>query len=157
MNHRESKGIPEETSASITVLKPLTVWMDHNKLWKILKEMGVPDHFTCLLRNLCAGQEAAVRTLYETDWFKVGKGIHQGCILSPCLFHFCAEYIMWNVELDESQVGIKITGRNVNNLRYADDTIPIVESDRPLIILSVKSLLITVKEKSEKSWLKIPP
>ena len=94
MNHRESKGIPEETSASITVLKPLTVWMDHNKLWKILKEMGVPDHFTCLLRNLCAGQEAAVRTLHETDWFKVGKGLHQGCILSTCLFHFCAEYIM---------------------------------------------------------------
>ena len=119
--------------------------------------MGIPDHFTCLLRNLCVGQEATVRILHETtDWFKVGKGRHQCCILSPSLFHFYAEYIMWNIELDESQVGINIAWRN-NNLRHADDTIPMVESDESLIILSVKSLLITVKEKSEKSWLKIPP
>ena len=90
---------------------------------KILKEMGIPDHFTCLLRNLYAGQEATVRTRHgATDWFQIGKGVHQGCILSPCLFNLHAEYIMQNARLDEAQAGIKISGRNINNLRYADDT-----------------------------------
>ena len=96
--------------------------VDHNKLWKILKEMIIPDHLTCLLRNLYVGQEAIVRTGYEiTDWFKIGKGVCQGCILSPCLFNLCVEYIIRNAGLDDSQAGIKITGRNINNLTYADD------------------------------------
>ena len=99
--------------------------VDHNKLWKILKEMGIPDHLTCLLRNLYAGQEATVRTGHgTTDWFQIGKGLQQGCILSPCLFNFYAEYIMRNTGLGETQAGIKITRRNLNNLRYADDTTP---------------------------------
>ena len=97
--------------------------VDHNKLWKILKEMGIPDHLTCLLKNLYAGQEARVRTGYETtDWFQIGKGVRQGCILSPCLFNLYAEYIMRNVRLDETQAGIKIARRNDNNLIYTDDT-----------------------------------
>ena len=97
--------------------------MDHNKLWKILKEMGMPDHLTCLLRNLYAGQEATVRTGHETtDWFQIGKGVYQGCILSPCLFSLYTEYIMRYAGLEETQAGIKIAGRNINNLRYADDT-----------------------------------
>ena len=95
--------------------------VDHNKLRKILKEMGIPDHLTCLLRSLYAGQEATVRTGHgTTDWFQIGKGVRQGCILSPCLFNLCAEYIMRNAGLEESQAGIKIAGRNINNLRYAD-------------------------------------
>ena len=96
-------------------------WVDHNKLWKIVKEMGMPDHLTCLLRNLYAGQEATVRTGHGTDWFQIGKGVHQGCILSPCLSNFYAEYIMRSAGLEEAQVGIKIPRRNINNLRYADD------------------------------------
>ena len=97
--------------------------VDHNKLWKILKEMGIPDHPICLLRNLYAGQEATVRIRHRTtDWFQIGKGVCQGCILSPCLFNLYAEYIMQNAGLDEAQAGIKIAGRNINNLRYADDT-----------------------------------
>ena len=97
--------------------------VDHNKLWKILKEMEIPDHLTCLLRNLYAGQEAAVRTGHgTTDWFQIGQGVYQGCILSPCLFNFYAEYIMRNARLEEAQAGIKIAGRNINYLRYADDT-----------------------------------
>ena len=97
--------------------------VDHNKLWKILKEMGIPDHLSCLLRNLYAGQEATVRTGHgRTDWFQTAKGVCQGCILSPCLFNFYAEYIMGNARLEEAQAGIKIAGRNINNLRYADDT-----------------------------------
>ena len=97
--------------------------VDHNKLWKILQEMGIPDHLICLLRNLYAGQEATVRTGHgTTDWFQIGKGIHQGCILSPCLLNLHAEHIMQNARLDEAQAGIKIAGRNINNLRYADDT-----------------------------------
>ena len=104
--------------------------VDHHKLWKILKEMGIPDHLTCLLRNVYASQEATVRTGHETtDWFQIGKGIRQGCILSPCLFNFYAEYIMRNTGLDEAQDGIKIAGRNINN-RYADDTTLVAESDR---------------------------
>ena len=97
--------------------------VNHHKLWKILEEMGIPDHLTCLLRNLYAGQEATVRTGHgTTDWFQIGKGVLQGCISSPCLFNLYAEYIMRNAGLEETQAGIKITGRNINNLRYADDT-----------------------------------
>ena len=104
--------------------------MDHNKLWKILKEMGITDHLSCLLRNLYAGQEATVRTGHgTTDWFQIGKRVHQGCILSPCLFNFYAEYIMRNARLEEAQAGIKIAGRNINNLRYADDTTLTAESE----------------------------
>ena len=105
--------------------------MDHNKLWKILKEIGIPDHLNCLLRNLYAGQEATVRTGHgTTDWFQIGKGVCQGCILSPCLFNLYAEYIMRNAGLNEAQAGIKIAGRNVNNLRYADDTTLMAESKK---------------------------
>ena len=124
--------------------------VDHNKLWKILKEMGIPDHLTCLLRNLYAGQEATVRTGHGTDWFQIGKGICQGCILSPCLFNLYAEYIMRNAGLEEAQAGIKIAGRNINNLRYADDTTLMAESEENL-----KSLLMKVKEESEKVGLKL--
>ena len=109
-------------SASLTMLNLLTMWITTN-LWKILKEMGIPDHLSCLLRNLYAGQEAIVRTGHgTTDWFQIGKGVRQGCILSPCLFNLYVEYIMQNSGLDETQAGIKIVGRNINNLRYADDT-----------------------------------
>ena len=108
-------------SAILTMPKPLTVWITTN--WKILKEMGIPDHLTCLLRNLYAGQEATVRTGHvATDWFQIGKGVHQGCILSPCLFNLHAEYILPNARLDEAEAGIKIAGRNTNNLKYAVDT-----------------------------------
>ena len=104
--------------------------VDHNKVWKILKEMGIPDHLTCLLRNLYAGQKATVRTGHgTTDWFQIGKGVRQGCILSPCLFNFYPEYIMRNTELEETQAGIKIAWRNINNLRYADDTTLMAESE----------------------------
>ena len=96
--------------------------VDHNKLWKILKEMGIPDHLTCLLRDLCAGQEATVRTGHGTDWFQIGKGVREGYVLSPYLFNLYAEYIMRNAGLEEAQAGIKIAGRNISNLRYADDT-----------------------------------
>ena len=116
--------------------------MDHNKLWKNLKEMGIPEHLICLLRNLYAGQEATVRTGHGTrDWFQIGKGVYQGCILSPCLFNLSAEYIMRNARLDEVQAGIKIAGRNINNLRYADDTTLMTESEEEL-----KSLLVKVKK-----------
>ena len=118
------------TSALLTRSKPLTVWITIN--WKILKEMGIPDHLTCLLRNLYAGQEATVRTGHGTDGFQIGKGVHQGCILSPCLFNLYAEYIMRNTRLDEAQAGIKIAGRNINNLRYADDTTLMAESEEEL-------------------------
>ena len=104
--------------------------VDHNKLWKILKEMGIPDHLICLLRNLYAGQEATVRTGHgTTDWFQIGQGVRQGCILSPCLFNLYAEYIMRNAGLEEAQAGLKIAGRNINTLRYADDTTLMAESD----------------------------
>ena len=104
--------------------------VDHNKLWKILKEMGIPDHLICLLRNLYAGQEATVRTGHATtDWFQIGQGVRQGCILSPCLFNLYTEYIMRNAGLEEAQGGIKIAGRNINNLRYADDTTLLAESE----------------------------
>ena len=125
--------------------------MDHNKRWKILKEMGVPDHLTCLLRNLNAAQETTVRTKHGTkDWFKIGKGICQGCILSPCLFNIYAEYIMQNAGLDESQARIKTVGRNINSLRYADDTTSMAKTEE-----EIKSLLIKLKEESEKVCLKL--
>ena len=111
--------------------KHLTVWITIN--WKILKEMGIPDHLTCFLRSLYAGQEATVRTGHgTTDWFKIGKGVRQGCILSPCLFNFYAEYIVRNTGLEEAQAGIKFAGRNINNLRYADDTTLMAESEEEL-------------------------
>ena len=120
--------------------------VDHNKLRKILKEMEIPDHLTCLLRNLYAGQEATVRTGHgTTDCFQIGKGARQGCILSPCLFNLYAEYIMRNAELEETQAGIKIARRNISNLRYADDTTLMGESEEEL-----KSLLMKVKEESKK-------
>ena len=123
----------------------------HNKLWKILKEMGIPDHLTCLLRTLYAGQEASVRTGYgRTDWFQIGKGVCQGCILSPCLFNLYAEYIMRNAGLEETQAGIKIAGRNISNLRYADDTTLMAEGEEEL-----QSFLMKVKVESEKIDLKL--
>ena len=123
--------------------------MDHNKLWEILKEMGIPDHLTCLLRHLYAGQEATVRTGHGTmDWFQIRKGVRQGCILSPCLFNLDAEYVMQNAGLDEAQTGIEINRRNINNLRYADDMTLMAESEE------LKSLLMKVKEESEKVGLK---
>ena len=125
--------------------------MDHNKLWKILKEMGITDHLTCLMNNLYADQEATVRTGHgTTDCFQIGKGVRQSCILSPCLFNFYAEYIMRNAGLEEAQVGTKIAGRNINNLRYADDTTVMAESEEEL-----KSLLMKVKEESENVGLKL--
>ena len=124
--------------------------VDHNKLWKILKEMGIPDHLTCLLRNLYAGQEATVRTIHGTTFSQIGKGVHQGCILSPCLFNLYAEYLMRNAGLEEAQAGIKIARRNINNLNYANDTTLMVESEEEL-----KSLLMKVKEDSEKAGLKL--
>ena len=128
--------------------KPLTVWVTTN--WKILKQMGIPDYLICLLGNLYAGQEATVRTRHRTtDWFQIGKGIRQGFILSPCSFNLYSEYIMPNARLDEVPAGIKIAGRNINNLRYVDDTTLLAESEEEL-----KSFLMKVKEESVKSWLK---
>ena len=130
------------------MLKPLALWVTTN--WKILKEMGISDHLPCLLRNLYAGQEATVRTAYGTTyWFQIGKGVHQGCILPPCLFNLYAEYIMLNAKLDEAQARIKIAGRNINNLRYADNTTLMAESEEEL-----KSFLM-IKEESEKAGLKL--
>ena len=118
-------------SALLTMPKPLTVWITVN--WKILKEMGIPDYLTCLLWNLYAGQEATVRTGHgTTDWFQIGKGVHQGCMLSPCLFNFYAEYIMRNTGLEEAKAGIKIAKRNINNLRNADDTTLMAVSEEEL-------------------------
>ena len=142
LDHRKSKRVSE---------KHLLYWLcqslcvDHNKLWKILKEMGIPDHLICLLRNLYAGQEATVRTRHGTiDWFQIGKGVWQGYIFSPCLFNLYTEYIMWNARLHEAQPEIKISRRNINNLRYRDDTTLMAESKEQ------KSLLMKVKEESEK-------
>ena len=120
--------------------------MHHRKLWKIHQEVGIPDHLTCLLRNLYAGEEATVRIGHgATDSFQIGKGVHQGCIMSPSLFNLYAEYIMRNAGLEEAQAGIKISGRNINNLRYADDTTLMAESEEKL-----KSFLMKVKDESEK-------
>ena len=147
------------TSASLTMPKPLTVWITTN--WKILKEMEIPDHLTCLLKNLYAGEEATVRTGHgekkkkrighgTINWFQIRKGVHQGCILSPCLFNVYAVDIMRNAGLEEAQDGIKIAGRNINNIRYADDTTLMEESKKEL-----KSLFMKVKEESEKVDLKL--
>ena len=137
------------TSASLTTLKPLTMWITTN--WKILKEVGIPDYLTCLQRNLYAGQEATVRTRHGTiNWFQIRKGVCQGCLLSLCLFNLYAECILWNAGLDEAQAGIKTARRNINNLRYADDTTLMTESEEEL-----KSLLMKVKEESEKTGLKL--
>ena len=126
--------------------------VDHDKLWKrILQEMAIPDHVTCLLRNLYAGQEATVRAGHgTTNWFRIGKGVHQGCVLSTCLLNLHAEYIMRNAGQDEAQAGIKIAGRNINNHRYADDTTLMAESEE-----EQKSLLMKVKDESEKAGLKL--
>ena len=125
--------------------------LDHNKLWKILKEIRIPDHLTCPLRNLYAGEEATVRTGHgTTDWFQIGKGVRQGCILSRCLFNLYAQYIMRKAGLEEAQAGIKIAGRNINNLRYADDTTLMAESEEEL-----KRLLMIVKVECEKVGLKL--
>ena len=125
--------------------------MDNNKLWRVLKEMGIPDHLTCLLRNIYAGQEATVRTLYgTTDSFKVEKGVRQGCLLLPCLFNLYSEHIMRNVGLDELQAGIKIGRRNISNLRYVDDITLMAESKEEL-----KSLLMRMKEESKRVSLRL--
>ena len=148
-----SKKQESSRKTFISALLTMAVFdcVDHNKLWKILKEMRIPDHLTCLLRYPYAGQEATVRTGHgTTDWFQIGKGVCQGCILSPSLFNLYAEYIMRNAGLEEAQAGIKIAGRNIKNLRYADNTILMAESEEEL-----KSLLMKVKEKSEKVGLKL--
>uniref|UniRef100_A0A4W2BT43 Reverse transcriptase domain-containing protein n=1 Tax=Bos indicus x Bos taurus TaxID=30522 RepID=A0A4W2BT43_BOBOX len=146
LNHRKSKRVPEKHLFLLfDYAKPLTVWITTN--WKILQEMGIPDHLTCLLRNLYAGQEATVRTGHgTTDWFQIGKGVHQGCILSLCLFNLHVEYIMRNTGLEEAQAGIKVARRNINNLRYADDTTLIAESEEKL-----KSLLMEATQLREGS------
>ena len=137
------------TSALLTMPKPLTVWITTN--WKILQEMGIPDHLTYLLRNLYAGQEATVRTGHgTTDWFQIGKGVHQGCILQSCFLNLYAEYIMRNAGLDEAQAGIKISRGNISNLRYANGTTLMAENKKEL-----KTLLMKVKEDSENTGLKL--
>ena len=145
MGHRKCKRIPVEHLLCFIDYAKVFDCVDHNKLWKILKDMGIPDHLTCLLRNLYAGQDATVRTGHETtDWFQIGKGVCQGCTLSPCLFNLHAEYIMRNAGLDESPSGTKIAERNINNLRYADDTTLLAESEEEL-----KNLLMKVKGTTE--------
>ena len=135
-------------SALLTMPKPLPVWITTN--WRLLKEIGIPDHLTCLLKNLYAGHEATIRTGYgTTDWFQTGKGVRQGCILSPCLFNFYTEYIIINAGLEEAQAGIKIARRNINHLRYSDDTTLMAESEE------LKILLTKVKEESENFGLKL--
>ena len=139
------------TRTSTTDYAKAFACVDHNQLWKILKEMGIPDYLTCLLRNTYVGQDATVKTEHgTTDWFQIRKGVHQGCILSPCLFNLYAEYIMQNVGLNEAQAGIKIARKNINYLRYADNTNLMAESEEEL-----KSFLINVKEESEKFGLKL--
>ena len=150
MDHRNAREFQKNFYFCFTDYAKVFDCVDHNKLWKILKEMAIPDYLTCLLRNLYAGQEATVRTGHgTTDWFQIGKGVCQGCILSPCLFNFYAEYIMRNFGLEEAQSGIKIAGRKINNLRYADDTTLMAELEE------LKSLLMRVKEESEKVDLKL--
>ena len=147
--HKKTKN-KTSISALLTMPKAFDC-MHHNKLQKILREMGIPDHLTCLLRNLCAGQEATVRTGHGTkEWFQIGKGAHQGCILSPCIFNLCAEYIMRNAGLEEVEAGIKLAGINISNLRYADDTTLMAESEEKL-----KNLLMKVKQESEKVGLNL--
>ena len=149
VDHIKNKKVPEKHLLLLYWIQQC-FWLDDNKLWKILKEMRILDHLTCLLRNLCAGHEATVRAGQGTmDWFQIGKGVCQGCILSPCLFNLYAESIMWNAGLDEAQAGIKIARRNINNPRYAVDTTLMAESEEEL-----KTLLMKVKEESEKVGLK---
>ena len=143
---KKQESSRKTSTALLTMPKPLTVWITTN-CGKILQEMGIPDHLTCLLRNLYAGQEATVRH-GVTDWLQIGKGVCQGCILSPCLFNFYAEYIMRITGLEETQAEIKIAGRNINNLSYADDATLVAESEEEL-----KSLLMRMKEESEKAAL----
>ena len=151
LDHGDSKKIQKNIYFCFTDYAKAFEYVDHNKLWKILKEMRTPDHLTCLLRNLYAGQKATVRAEHgTTEWFQIGKGVlYIDCILSPCLFNFYAEYIMRNAGLEEAQSGIKIAGRNINTLRYADDTTLLAESEE------LKSLLMKVKEESEKVGLKL--
>ena len=150
MGHRKARDFQKNIYFCFINYTKAFDCVDHNKLWKILKEMGIPDYLTCLLRNLYASQGATVRTGHgTTDWFQIGKGVRQGCILSPYLFNSYAEYIKRNAGLDEAQAGIKIAGRNIKNLRYADDTILMEESEE------LKSLLMKVKEESEKAGLKL--
>ena len=150
LDHPKSKRVPEKHWFLFYWLCQSFWRVDNNKLWKILKEIGIPDHLTWFLRNLYSDQEAIVRTVYgTTDWFQIGKGIRQGCILSPCLFNLYAEYIMWNAWLDEAQAGVKITGGNINNFRYADDTTLMAKSKEDL-----NSLLMKVKVESENVGLK---
>ena len=151
LDHQKSKRVPENLYFCFIDYAKAFDCVDHNKLWKILKEMGIPDHLTSLLRDLYAGQEATVRTgLGTTDWYQLGKGVHQGCIFSPCLFNFYADYIMRKAGLEEAPAGIKIARRNIHNLRYADNTTLMAESEEEL-----KSLLMKVKEESEKVGLKL--
>ena len=150
LHHRKSKRIPEKHLLLFIDYAKAFNCVDHNKPWNILKEMGMPDHLTYLLRNLYAGQGATVRIRHGTaDWFQIGKGVRQGCILSPCLFNLYAEYIMRNGGLDEAQAGIKIARRNINNLRYVDGITLLAESEEEL-----KSFLMKVKEESKKTGLK---
>ena len=138
MDHRKSKSVSEKIYFCFIDYAKAFDCVDHNKLWNILKEMEIPDHLTCLLRNLYAGKEATVRNGHGiTDWFQIWKVVRQGCILSPCLFNLNAEYIMWNARLDETQAGIRIARRNINNLRYTNDTTLMTESKEAL-----KSLLM---------------
>ena len=151
LDHRKSKRTPENIYFCFIDYAKAFDCVDHKKLWKILKEMGIPGHLTCLLRNLYASQEATVRTGHgTTDWFQIGKGVCQGCILSPCLFNFYAEYIMRNAGLDEAQAGIKIASRNINSLIYAGDTTLMAKSKEEL-----KSLLMKLKVESENAGLKL--
>ena len=151
MDHQKSKRVPEINFLCFIDYPKAFDCVDNNSLWKVLQEMGIPDLLTCLMINQYEGQEATVRTgRGTTDWYQIGKGVHQGCILSPCLFNFYAEYIMRNAGLEETQAGIKISGRNINNLRYADDTTLMAESEEEL-----KSLVMKVKVESEKVGLKL--
>ena len=144
-SYKKQGDLKKKSTSSFATLKPLTKLITTN--WKILKKMEIPDNLTCLLRNQYTGQEAAVRTGHATmDWFKIGEGVHQGCILSSCLFNLYAEYIMKNSGLDEAQAGIKIPGRYINNLRYADDTTLIAESEEKEESEEVKNLLMRVKK-----------
>ena len=151
MNHRESKEIPGKINFCFIDYTKAFNCVDHNKLWKIRKEMGLSEHLTCLLRNLYADQEATFRTGHgTTDWFQIGKGIDNGCILSPCLFNLYSDYIMQNAGLGEAQAGIKIAGRNINNARNVEYTTLTSESEEKL-----NSLLINLKEESKKVGLKL--
>ena len=150
MDHRKAREFQKNIYFCFIDYTKAFYYVDHNKVYKILIEMGIPDHLTCLLRHLYAGQEATVRTGHGTTaWFQVGKGVRQGCILSPCLFNFYAEYIMRNAGLEETQAGIKIAGRNINNLRFANNTTLMAESEE------LKSLLMKLKVESEKVGLNL--